>query len=82
MEVASKFKIPRMSTDREDSTAAKDSTPFMPRRLLTQAIYFRTSLQNMLVITPNGTAWESSILRMHLRREPLPLGFWIAGDAA
>jgi hypothetical protein len=32
--------------------------------------------------TPDGIAWESSSLGMRLRREPLPLGFWIAGDAA
>jgi DDE superfamily endonuclease len=32
--------------------------------------------------TPDGIAWESSSLGMRLRREPLPAGFWIAGDAA
>jgi DDE superfamily endonuclease len=32
--------------------------------------------------TPDGIAWELSSLGIRLRREPLPLGFWIAGDAA
>jgi hypothetical protein len=32
--------------------------------------------------TPDGIAWESSSLGLRLRREPLPTGFWIAGDAA
>jgi DDE superfamily endonuclease len=32
--------------------------------------------------TPDGIAWESSSLGIRLRREQLPAGFWIAGDAA
>jgi hypothetical protein len=32
--------------------------------------------------TPDAIAWESSSLGMRLRREPLPLGYWLAGDAA
>jgi hypothetical protein len=31
---------------------------------------------------PGGIAWKSSILGMRLRRGPLPLGFWMAGNAA
>jgi hypothetical protein len=32
--------------------------------------------------TPDGIAWESPSLGMHLCRTPLPDVFWIAGDAA
>jgi hypothetical protein len=38
MEFASKFKSPRMSTDREDYTAAYECTPFLLRRVSTQNI--------------------------------------------
>jgi DDE superfamily endonuclease len=32
--------------------------------------------------TPDAIAWESSSLGMRLRREPLPFGYWLAGDGA
>jgi hypothetical protein len=71
-----------MSTDREVSAAAKEFTPFLPRLLSTQTIDFCTSLKDVLVVHLMKLRVNQSILGMRLRRELLPLGFWIASNVA